>query len=601
VNSSSAPSIQTWFNAKINRKILILMLVTLGFQLLLSGMLGRKWHQQREEEILDDALTLGMQYDRRDQTAMNAHAELLRSHYRATFLAICDHTGTLRVAFYDLGDHCREPLSLTTLRIRAPLHQSTRQLELVLDYPALDYLVMLGPYSLVLLCFFACMLLVLHGFHHHLGKELVGPIQRLLQPEEPLPRIKELAELQTNFRHLTRSLQEQSALAAIGKTSAMLAHDLRKPFAAMRTFFSLLPAQGSDPDFLLRWQTAIEQGGKRIESMLSEVLQFASTGNLQQKPCNLQDLLSAAATEVFTTHPSLVTLTYDLALRLTPYVDETKILRLLINLLANAVEAMHGMGTIHIASEALLDTPGRWMRLSLTNSNSLIPPEVQEHLFEAYYTHGKPGGTGLGLAICKKVVEDHGGRIWVESTVATGTCFSFTLPCSDLSEPGPTLPLHPRGSDFATGVRPGPHVPQPKVVPAEATPRATATSALLIVDDDPLLREGTKLLLARHVCPTSGHAILTAAGPEEALEMLADHPVEVVITDLHLSESAETEGLELIRQLKNLRPDLAVFALSCSSASVMETSALAAGATAYFEAPLTSAMLERIGRTWRCT
>jgi len=442
---------------------------------------------------------------------------------------------------------------------------------------------------------------VLHGFHRHLGKELVGPIQRLLRPEEPPPNIKELADLQTDFRHLTRSLQEQSKLAAIGKTSAMLAHDLRKPFAAMRTFFTLLPEQGSDPNFLPRWQTAIEQSGKRIETMLSEVLQFASTGNLHQKPCNLQDLLSTAATEVFTTHPGQVTLAYDLTPRLTPYVDETKILRLFINLLANAVEAMHGTGTIHLASEALPDTPGHWMRLSITNSNSLIPPEVQEHLFEAYYTHGKPGGTGLGLAICKKVVEDHGGRIWVESAVATGTCFSFTLPCSDHPEPGQTLPLHPRGSDFATGICPMRHAPLPKVVLAEATPRATTTSALLIVDDDPLLREGTRTLLAQRFRATSEHAILTAAGPEEALELLANHPVEVVITDLHLGEGQGADGLGLICQLKALRPELTIFALSCSSASVMEPSALAAGAAAYFEAPLTPATIERIGRTWRRT
>ena len=122
MTQSNAPSIQTWFSAKINRKILVLMLVTLGFQLLLSAMLGRKWHQQREEEILDDALALGMQYDRRDQTSMNAHAELLRSHYRATFLAICDRTGALRVASRE-----REAFRARAAKMRACLERILAQ------------------------------------------------------------------------------------------------------------------------------------------------------------------------------------------------------------------------------------------------------------------------------------------------------------------------------------------------------------------------------------------------------------------------------------------------------------------------------------------
>jgi signal transduction histidine kinase len=68
------------------------------------------------------------------------------------------------------------------------------------------------------------------------------------------------------------------------------------------------------------------------------------------------------------------------------------------------------------------------LRVELSDSGKGIAPEILPQLFQPFATHGKTQGTGLGLSICKRIIEDHGGRIWARSDPGQGATFAFALP-----------------------------------------------------------------------------------------------------------------------------------------------------------------------------
>ncbi|HUW70979.1 MAG TPA: ATP-binding protein [bacterium] len=108
-------------------------------------------------------------------------------------------------------------------------------------------------------------------------------------------------------------------------------------------------------------------------------------------------------------------------------VDGNKIVWILTNLLANAIRYTNEGGTISVSAEEI----GHFVYIKVKDTGVGIPPEYQRKIFEKFVQvkgAAKPGGTGLGLAICREIVRAHGGRIWVESEVGSGSTFTFTLP-----------------------------------------------------------------------------------------------------------------------------------------------------------------------------
>ena len=105
-------------------------------------------------------------------------------------------------------------------------------------------------------------------------------------------------------------------------------------------------------------------------------------------------------------------------------IQPQRLSRLFYNLLNNAVDEMPDGGKIFLrfaVEEGAL-------RIEIEDTGRGIAPEIAESLFQPFATHGKAHGTGLGLTICKRIVEDHGGKIWARSEPGRGATFSFTLP-----------------------------------------------------------------------------------------------------------------------------------------------------------------------------
>ncbi|HUR59865.1 MAG TPA: ATP-binding protein, partial [Opitutaceae bacterium] len=104
--------------------------------------------------------------------------------------------------------------------------------------------------------------------------------------------------------------------------------------------------------------------------------------------------------------------------------DPQRLSRLFYNLLNNAVDEMADGGKIFLR----FTLEEKELRVEVEDTGKGIAPEIAQSLFKPFTTHGKAHGTGLGLTICKKIVEDHGGRIWVKSEAGKGATFCFTLP-----------------------------------------------------------------------------------------------------------------------------------------------------------------------------
>ena len=115
---------------------------------------------------------------------------------------------------------------------------------------------------------------------------------------------------------------------------------------------------------------------------------------------------------------------------LAAWADRDKITQVLTNLISNAIKFTPSGGKINVTVQQ--DGAG-WIKVSVSDTGAGIAPEEASRIFEEFYQTTKPGdkksrGVGLGLAISKKLVEMHGGRIWVQSEVEKGSDFSFTLP-----------------------------------------------------------------------------------------------------------------------------------------------------------------------------
>jgi light-regulated signal transduction histidine kinase (bacteriophytochrome) len=112
--------------------------------------------------------------------------------------------------------------------------------------------------------------------------------------------------------------------------------------------------------------------------------------------------------------------------------DRGEMVQLLQNLLGNAIKYHHGEGVPHIRAEAVRD--GDDWEICVTDDGPGIDPRHHDRIFvllHRLHRHDEVEGTGIGLAICKKIVERHGGHIWVESREGAGARFSFTLPAAE--------------------------------------------------------------------------------------------------------------------------------------------------------------------------
>jgi signal transduction histidine kinase len=236
-----------------------------------------------------------------------------------------------------------------------------------------------------------------------------------------------------------RNLQASEALRA--DLTDMVVHDLRSPLSGINLSIDMLAESFKDPDKKAFQDRFIENARSSIRRMLNLINQLldmtrleAGQLELNRASLHISDLLTARATAfAVQSEANRVNLVVEPANGLPDvYADESFIGRVLDNLIDNALKYTSSGGTISLLANA----NGREVIVQVQDTGEGIPSDSLNTIFEKYAQVKNQDnketrqGTGLGLPFCRLVVEAHNGRIWVDSTVGTGSTFSFTLPIS---------------------------------------------------------------------------------------------------------------------------------------------------------------------------
>ena len=235
-----------------------------------------------------------------------------------------------------------------------------------------------------------------------------------------IPEGRDISELKRAQRAETAMLR---ALATIGESAAMLAHEIKNPITAVNLALRAVARQlGEDDAAVLRDLVGRMQ---RLERTMRRTLTFVRPLDLVPGAVRLSELVDEVLGDLspeFERHG--VALETQVADDLVLRADRQLLGETLTNLLKNAREALGRGGKVRLCAESL---PGGRLCLCVDDDGPGIPPEVADDLFRPFVT-SKHAGTGLGLAFCRKVAEAHGGRIDVESSPLGGARFALELP-----------------------------------------------------------------------------------------------------------------------------------------------------------------------------
>ncbi len=256
-------------------------------------------------------------------------------------------------------------------------------------------------------------------------KETVDELARLNR--ELAQKNRSLFESFQALQKAQDELIQSERLSAVGKMASSIIHDFKNPMTVILSFAERLKlSTGMSDEMRNKAFTMIDRSIRQMEQMTRDLLDF-SRGHVRLNVENVP--ASAIINDVKeNVQESLqqenVALNIDQQYHGNIPVDVNHFRRAMINIITNAQEAMPQGGTLTIG----VHRQNGYAEIDITDTGVGIPDRLKDSVFEAFVSHGKPGGTGLGLAITKLVVNQHGGRIGVQSKIGEGTTFSILLP-----------------------------------------------------------------------------------------------------------------------------------------------------------------------------
>jgi two-component system NtrC family sensor kinase len=264
----------------------------------------------------------------------------------------------------------------------------------------------------------------------------------------------ENARLYENLKQSQDTLRRADRLSSLGLLTAGLAHEIRNPLVAIRTFTQLLPERYDDAEFREGFQGLALKEVDRICGLINDLLSFArpSKPNVAQEDMNdvvdgIVRILETQAKE------KGVEIVREFEANLPKvWIDREQMKQVFMNLILNAIQAMKEGGAIYIATRQISKSDvaqsGRFVQVEVRDTGEGIPEENLQHIFDPFFT-SKDEGSGLGLSISHQIVQEHGGYITVESKVEKGTSFHINLPV------GRPVPLTGNGRAHASQANPG--------------------------------------------------------------------------------------------------------------------------------------------------
>jgi len=254
-------------------------------------------------------------------------------------------------------------------------------------------------------------------------KEKITELGRLNQ--DLLERNRDLDDTLRELQSAQEELVRSERLAATGKMTAQLAHEINNPIhniqSCLQTALNRLPGDIKGRDLIAVAYDEVNRLSRLTVQMLN--LYRGSTVDEEMKPTNLNELLSEVITLI---QSELANNSIVLHTHIDPDLPRVrgsrdKLKQVLLNLIANARDAMPGGGQLEIL--------GRVQRITVRDTGGGIAREHRDRIFDAFFTtKGKVSGVGLGLSVSYGIVQQHRGSIEVDSSVGKGSAFTVVLP-----------------------------------------------------------------------------------------------------------------------------------------------------------------------------
>jgi two-component system cell cycle sensor histidine kinase/response regulator CckA len=387
---------------------------------------------------------------------------------------------------------------------------------------------------------------------------------------------RRLEETLAQLEKMQQQVVQQERLAAVGQLAAGIAHEFNNIMASIilgsDVMLSASVLQPQDRERLV----TIRRQGRRAANLTQQILDFGRRAVLRRQDLDLlpfmerlKSLLQNTLSESINIHLSCEAEEGTLV-----DVDPARLQQAIMNLALNAQEAMPKGGDLDLTVTRLCLEPGEpppkpglqpgeWVRLTVTDTGSGIPPDVLPHIFEPFFTTKAPFGSGLGLSQTYGIVKQHEGHIDVRSKVNEGTTFVIYLPALPVS--------------------------RPHALALETTriPRGNGET-ILVVEDGPYIRKAIADSL-----DMLNYRALAAGSGREALALLEQHGDEIALV---LSELVMplTEDITLCQALKERYPVIGILILTNYPPEAGGEDLVSANVVGWVQKPVS---LERLAQT----
>jgi PAS domain S-box-containing protein len=348
----------------------------------------------------------------------------------------------------------------------------------------------------------------------------------------------------TERKKLAEEKNKTSKLESIGLLAGGIAHEFNNALTVIMGNLALVQSDTQPGCASYDFLNSAEEAASKATDLARQLLTFAKGGEPLKKIMGIGDLLEQTAQTLVHGSKIETKVSIQQGLWLTE-IDPAQIVQVIENLVKNGREAMPNGGILQVEAQnatleenKLYNLPaGKYVRFSILDTGYGIPPEVLPKIFDPYFTT-KESGNGLGLAICYSIIRKHGGLITVESQPSFGSSFTVYLPASKNAPSG---------------------VQEQLALPVIET----ETGKVLLMDDDPAIRELTSIILSRF-----GYSVVLSRDGEEALEIYSDarirgEPFDAVVMDLTVPEGMG--GKAALQELMKIDPE--VKAIVCSGYS----------------------------------
>jgi PAS domain S-box-containing protein len=344
----------------------------------------------------------------------------------------------------------------------------------------------------------------------------------------------------TAQKQLEDQFRQAQKMESIGNLAGGVAHDFNNLLTVILGECEISSMQQPSGSDIAQSLDAIRGAAVSAAALTKQLLTFSRRQVVSPRLLDLNDTIRSFAKILRRLVEESVQLDFQLApTPQTVRADQGQIEQVLLNLVANARDAMPDGGrvtisTSHVSARPARSTlpPGSYVELSVADTGSGMSPDVQAHLFEPFFTTKPVGsGTGLGLATVHGIVKQSGGHIGVQSAPGKGTTFTMHLPVAS------------RTAEDAAGLADGANV-------------LDGNETILVVEDNTALRRLTERILRTH-----GYTVLGAANGTQAQRLADGHSgdIAVVLTDIVMPDHS---GPALAASIRAQRPATKVVFMS---------------------------------------